>query len=114
MEINLDKKLSGNFRALSGEHGRKGHGWFFEEVYKVPFIFYAIHKEKDINQTISLANVQSHFDVSSLITSLLGYDINITKTNDIYVNGSDIDALAGYLHIKLDKAGQQISVKEIR
>ncbi len=97
---------------LLKEYGRNGHGWFFEEVYKVPFFFYAINKKQDTSQTISLPNVQSHFDVSNLITSLLGYDINVTKTNDIYVNGSDVDALAGYLHIKLDISGHQISVKE--
>jgi glucan phosphoethanolaminetransferase (alkaline phosphatase superfamily) len=27
---------------LLHEHGRNGHGWFFKEVYRVPFIFYAI------------------------------------------------------------------------
>ena len=99
---------------LLKEHGRNGHGWFFEEVYKVPFFFYAIHQEKHIDIPTSLANVQSHFDVSNLVTSLLEYDINITKTNDIYVNGSDVDALAGYLHIKLDSSGNQKSINEIR
>ncbi len=96
---------------LLHEHGRNGHGWFFEEVYKVPFLFYADKANQDYNT--SLQNVQSHFDVSNLVVSLLGYDVNISRTNDIYVNGSDIDALAGYLHIKLDDSGKELFVKEI-
>ena len=99
---------------LLHEHGRNGHGWFFEEVYKVPFLYYGIHTENDNNISISLDKVQSHFDVSNLVVSLLGYDINVTKSRDVYVNGSDIDALSGYLHIKLNDYGKQLSVTKFR
>ncbi len=99
---------------LLREHGRNGHGWFFEEVYKVPFFFCGIQQNKDRLQTFSLSNINSHFDVSNLVTKLLGYNINITNDNNIYINGTDIDALAGYLHIKLDSSGNQKSINEIR
>jgi len=98
---------------LLHEHGRNGHGWFFEEVYKVPFIYYAINQNSDSISKIPFSNIQTHFDVSNLVVSLLGYDVNITKTSNIYVNGSDIDALAGYLHIKLNKAGKELFVKKL-
>ena len=90
---------------LLGEHGKKGHGWFYKEVYKVPFLFYSINS----NKNISLNNIQSHFQVSNLVAKILGYDVDIKKYDVIYVNGSDIDALAGYLKIKIDP----VSNKEI-
>lgn len=97
---------------LLGEHGMKGHGWFYEEVYKVPFIFYAINTHNDLQHNLS--NIQSHYGISNLVTSLLGFDVIVDIEEDVFVNGSDIDALSGYLHIKLDKSGNEISVNEIR
>jgi len=96
---------------LLHEHGKNGHGWFFPEVYRVPFIAY-VHNKSGTN--ILYKNIQTHFDVSNLVTSYLGYDIKIEEDKDIYVNGSDVDGLAGYLHITLDDNGTEISVKEIR
>ena len=95
---------------LLGENGKYGHGWFFKEVYNVPFLFYKINSKKDF----SVNNVKSHFDVSNLISSLLGYVVNIQSDNTIYVNGSDIDALAGYLTIKVDDFGKELSNIEVR
>jgi len=101
---------------LLGEHGRQGHGWFFKEVYKVPFLFHSERGEEDILASLSLGKIQTHFDVSNLIASLLGFSINDNDIDkrDIYVNGSDIDALSGYLLIKVDDEGNQTSVEEIR
>jgi len=96
---------------LLHEHGKNGHGWFFSEVYKVPFIFYGINS--NINN-ISTKNIQSHFDVSNFVVSLLGYRVNINYEKQIYINGSDVDALAGYLKIKLDSKGSELSIEEIR
>jgi len=96
---------------LLHEHGRNGHGWFFPEVYKVPFIAYAINANYD---RMMMKNIQSHFDVSNLVISLLGYDISIEKEKEIYVNGSDVDALAGYLYIKVDENNDEIEKKLIR
>ena len=95
---------------LLHEHGRNGHGWFFKEVYRVPFIFYAINSDKNL----PLDKIQSHFHVATLVAKLLGYDVNIQKEDTIYVNGSDIDGLAGYLKIKVDKDNKELKVKEIR
>jgi len=96
---------------LLHEHGRNGHGWFFPEVYKVPFIFYAANVSTD---KISFENIQTHFDVSNLVTNFLGYKVEIKKENTIYVNGSDVDALAGYLKIKVDNNNSEIKVKKFR
>jgi glucan phosphoethanolaminetransferase (alkaline phosphatase superfamily) len=95
---------------LLHEYGRNGHGWFFKEVYRVPFIFYAINSDKNL----PLDKIQSHFHVSTLVAQLLGYDVNIEREDTIYVNGSDIDALAGYLKIKVDKENNELKVQEIR
>jgi glucan phosphoethanolaminetransferase (alkaline phosphatase superfamily) len=96
---------------LLGEFGKRGHGWFYKEVYKVPFIFYAINN----NKKLPLNNIQSHFQVSNLIAKLLGYNVNIKKYDTIYVNGSDIDALAGFLKIKVDpSSNKEINVTLIK
>lgn len=91
---------------LLHEHGRNGHGWFFSEVYNVPFIYWS----NNANFNLPIDNIQTHFDVSNLISGLLGYDVKILKEKDIYINGSDVDALAGFLHIKLKKDGSEISI----
>jgi glucan phosphoethanolaminetransferase (alkaline phosphatase superfamily) len=101
---------------LLGEHGKKGHGWFYNEVYKVPFLaktFRLNGKQSNIFEE-NVNNIQSHYGVSNLLTWLLGFDVEVKKTNDIYVNGSDIDALAGYLHIKLDTEGNETSIIEVK
>lgn len=88
---------------LSGE-GLVGHGWFEKQVYQVPFIFYFHNPLDEINHLKSeLPYVLSHFDISTLITQLLGYRVDINKepTREIYINGSDIDGLAGYMKIKV-------------
>jgi len=95
---------------LLHEHGRNGHGWFFPEVYEVPFIFYAINNTKKLQ----IDNIKSHFQVSNLISILLGYKLEIKKLNTIYVNGSDVDALAGYLKIKLDNNSNVAKIEQIK
>ena len=97
---------------LLGEHGRQGHGWFFEEVYKVPFLY----KEHNVDNSRydAAKKVLSHYDVSNFITSLLGYDVEIggEGTREIYVNGSDIDALAG--HLKLTVKNGEVINEELK
>ena len=87
---------------LLNEEGLNGHGWFKSQVYEVPFLFYMFnHPGKEPAK--ELANIQCHYDLSNLIAQLLGYDAQVENNadKDIYVNGSDIDALAGYLQIQL-------------
>ncbi len=96
---------------LLNEKGHKGHGWFEPEVYRVPFIF-ASNKPISKEMKIHLNNIKSHYDISSTITKLLGYDTNIDsmEKKTIYINGSDLDALGGFIKIEIE-GGQKISLK---
>ncbi len=96
---------------LLGENGKNGHGQFEKEVYEVPFIFYADKKNRAI-YTDLLPWVRSQFDISNLVTMLLGYQVKWdSPDDDLYVNGTDINALAGYLHFKM--AGKKILEQEL-
>ncbi|MBN2788885.1 MAG: sulfatase-like hydrolase/transferase [Candidatus Delongbacteria bacterium] len=85
---------------LLGENGRNSHGCFEDGVINVPFVFYT-NSEADSIKTVS-NNIRCHFDVSSFIGFLLGYNTKIPDDpeRDIYINGTDIDGFAGYLYIK--------------
>ncbi|GJL49713.1 MAG: hypothetical protein NPIRA01_09400 [Nitrospirales bacterium] len=85
---------------LINDDGMNGHGWFKKQVYEVPFLFFA-HHANDQNMLNDVAYIQSHFDMSTFIIQLLGYDqkVNKSETKDIYINGSDVDGLAGFLHL---------------
>ncbi|CAA6806484.1 MAG: Unknown protein [uncultured Campylobacterales bacterium] len=78
-----------------GERNLWGHGHFEKEIYEVPFIYFS---NKD-SYTDEVKNIKSHFDISNFVSKLLGYDTKIDN-DEIYINGTDLDALAGYLHIK--------------
>lgn len=95
---------------LLGEHGKKGHGWFYKEVYRVPFLFYKLNSKK----SMKLDEIKSHFDISNLVTTLLGYKTTQYKDKEYYINGSDINALAGYLKIEVDDDGKEISNTQYR
>ncbi len=95
---------------LVGEHGKHGHGWFYPEVYEVPFLFHS--RSQDL--VAQAEKVRSHYDLGSLLIHLLGYKSHVTPSRDVFVNGSDIDALAGYLHLKLDEEGNVISSEKFR
>ncbi|MCK5826407.1 MAG: phosphoethanolamine transferase [Desulfuromusa sp.] len=92
---------------LLGESGKNGHGWFEKEVYKIPFIFYADRKNREI-----LPKIRSQFDVSNLVATALGYRVQWDPPDeDLYINGPDLNALGGYLHLKM--AGKKILKKEL-
>jgi len=80
---------------LLGEKGKFGHGWFEPEIYEIPLIMKSINTLKKID----IEKINSHYDLSNYILSLMGYDIeNIeTQEKEIFVNGSDLDGLAGYI-----------------
>ena len=85
---------------LLGERGKNGHGWFEPEVYYVPLVVASINSSKKINIT----DINCHLDVSNNICRLMGYEIDpVADSRDIYVNGSDIDGLAGYMIFKTKK-----------
>ena len=94
---------------LTGEYGKWGHGWFYPEVYTVPFIFMS----SDPLYANEAKKVISHYDISSLILDILGYNVSIKPRETVYINGSDIDALAGYLRLKVDKEGKIISKNKV-
>jgi glucan phosphoethanolaminetransferase (alkaline phosphatase superfamily) len=118
LKLNSPKETYFVFTSDHGEmlgevKGKKGHGWFEKEVYKVPFIFIPINQKYPLNDLAE--TVKCHFDVSSLIQNLLGYDSEpeTDPERTIYVNGSEMNALAGYMVVKI-KDGQTVSEEIIR
>lgn len=96
------------------EEGLYGHGWFKKPVYRVPLMLLTMNTQ-DHDTFNYFDHIQSHFDMSTLVGKLLGYKLNVDQNSDkeIFVNGSDIDGLAGYLHLKL-KGDTLTSSKIIR
>ncbi len=94
---------------LEGESDRLRHGWFREDVFRVPFLFLGINAKMDALGEV-LPNVESHFDLTSLVINLLGYDVKVNRDDvkDVYVNGSDLYGLAGYMKVRL-KNGNLVS-----
>ncbi len=89
---------------LLGEvKGKKGHGWFEKEVYNVPYLYFAINTTDSTDN--SQDYVRCHFDVSTLVQKLLGFDSEIETDNErmIYVNGSEMNALGGYMVFKTNR-----------
>ncbi|MBL4797502.1 MAG: phosphoethanolamine transferase [Oleispira sp.] len=89
---------------LLGERGVYGHGWFEKEVYEVPLLYASFNIDNDGLTRNRVLNINSHFQLSNFVTTLLGYQIPIEESEDrnIYINGSDIDGLAGYIKINAD------------
>lgn len=86
---------------LLGESGLNGHGWFKKEVVEVPFLYLGINTESKGRLEWRALSIKSHFQLSNFITNLLGYEISESDIDDeIYINGSDIDGLAGYIKRK--------------
>ena len=118
LKMNSPKETYFIFTSDHGEmlgevKGKKGHGWFEKEVYKVPFIFIPINQKDSLNNLAE--TVKCHFDVSSLIQNLIGYDSKpeTDPERTIYVNGSEMSALAGYMIIKI-KDGETVSEEIVR
>jgi len=86
---------------LLGENGKNGHGHLEKHVYEVPFLMYInsnVKKTKEI-----FKNIKSHFDISSYITSLLGYEVHLEQNEDkvIYILNADLEGFSGYGKIKI-------------
>jgi glucan phosphoethanolaminetransferase (alkaline phosphatase superfamily) len=83
--------------------GKKGHGWFEKEVYNVPYLYFAINTTDSANNGQDM--IRCHFDVSTLVQKLLGYDSEVETDDErtIYLNGSEMNALGGYMVFKLNK-----------
>lgn len=100
-----DHSLKETYLIFTSDHGemlgevkgKKGHGWFEKEVYTVPYLFIPINTA--VSHIEDRDRIQSHFDISTKITSLLGYDTELEEKTErkIYVNGSEMNALGGYM-----------------
>ena len=107
IEVIRERSSKPTYVIFTGDHGelleneddKRGHGWFRGEVVRVPFLFLPINA--DMPESVS--KVRSHFDVATLIAQLLGYDTELEDpaNKTIYVNGSDVHALAGVMRITL-------------
>jgi glucan phosphoethanolaminetransferase (alkaline phosphatase superfamily) len=86
---------------LLGEDGMHGHGELKKEVYQIPFLTYTNTKDKLMKKRIK--NVKSHYDLSNIIISLLGYKADLPEGHDrnIYILNSDLDGFSGYGLIKV-------------
>lgn len=91
--------------------GKKGHGWFEKEIYYVPYLYFALNTPDSTNNGQDM--VRCHFDVSTLVQKLLGYNSEVETDDErtIWVNGSEMNALGGYMIFKLN--GDSVLSKEI-
>ncbi|WP_447968955.1 sulfatase-like hydrolase/transferase [Nitrospira sp. M1] len=85
---------------LLQEEGLNGHGWFKRQVYEVPFLFFT-HNVNNPDIGTHFSHIQSHYDLSTFIIQLLGYDQQVDHNEEkhVFINGSDVDGLAGYVHL---------------
>ena len=90
---------------LKGEDAKRGHGWFKNEVVRVPFLFLPINDPTPAKTMAEVEKVQSHFDIATLVIELMGYDVSVEDSTDkeIYINGSDLSGLAGQLRLHFIK-----------
>jgi len=95
-----------------GDKDRKGHGRLdYDSIYQVPFFMYSINNAQDISSKFSNFEYISHYQISQLLSSLMGYKFEGTvfnKKEEYYVNDSDISGLSGYLELTFDKNNKQI------
>jgi glucan phosphoethanolaminetransferase (alkaline phosphatase superfamily) len=90
---------------LLGENARRGHGRLEKEIYEVPFMMYTGTAMPQPNNDFNL--IKSHFDLSSYISKLLGYNAFHTPINRcIYILNSDLDGFSGHGEIKVNIHGE--------
>ena len=94
---------------MKGEADKRGHGWFNNHVFNVPFIFLPINVAASSKIMANVERVQSHFDMATLAVQLMGYDVAVDReTNkEIFVNGSDLSGLAGSLRLHFQEGKLQ-------
>ncbi|MBN1970340.1 MAG: phosphoethanolamine transferase [Candidatus Delongbacteria bacterium] len=83
-----------------GEDGKKGHGWIHPTIYEVPLVFLGLKRDDPFYQKAK--SVRSHFELSNLICNILGYETDDPDSSTIYVNGSELDGLAGYMKVTMN------------
>jgi len=86
---------------LLGENGKNGHGHLEKHVYEVPFLMYTNSHIQETEEIMK--NIDSHFDISNYITSLLGYktDVEVNEDKVVYILNADLEGFSGYGRIKI-------------
>ncbi len=95
-----------------GDKDRNGHGRLdYDSIYQVPFFVYGINNAKIISNEFSDFDYISHYQISKVISNLLGYKKDaheFNKKEDYFVCDSDISGLSGILKLSFDKDNNQI------
>ncbi len=95
-----------------GDSNRNGHGRLdYDSIYQVPFFIYGINNPKDLSNKFSEFEYISHYQISNVISHLLGYQEvskQFNQKEDYYVCDSDISGLAGILKLSFDENNNQI------
>lgn len=89
---------------LKGEDERRGHGWFKPRVVQVPFLYLPVNVPEPDPIRAEVAKVRSHFDLATVLVQVMGYDVTVNDdpNQEIYVNGSELSGLAGYMRLGFD------------
>ncbi len=83
------------------ENGRFGHSYLGFSDAKVPMIIYLNKRALDLNLSLNLKDVISHYQFGKLIAKSLGKRIiNPNEDGEYFINGVDISGSQGYLKYK--------------
>ncbi len=95
-----------------GDKNRNGHGRLdYDSIYQVPFFVYSINNARNINKEFSSFEYISHYQISKVLSSLMGYkkeDFKFNKKEPYFVCDSDISGLSGILELTFDENNKQI------
>ena len=95
-----------------GDKNRNGHGRLdYDSIYQVPFFIYSINDARNINNEFSSFEYISHYQISKILSSLMGYqkeELIFNQNEDYFVCDSDISGLSGILQLSFDKNNKQI------
>lgn len=96
---------------MLGERGMYGHGHLEEEVFKVPFFYYSTEENNSMKNFIEDSMLLTHFDISQMLLSLMGYDISLQVQNHRHalIMGKDVDGYNGYLDVMIENKDINIS-----
>jgi glucan phosphoethanolaminetransferase (alkaline phosphatase superfamily) len=88
----------GEMLGFKNENFRHGHSQLVLGDTYVPFFYYSDKYHKNLNKKF-----YNHYQISKMLTRDLGYEI-INPNNDktYYINGTEIDGSAGWIHYKFD------------
>jgi glucan phosphoethanolaminetransferase (alkaline phosphatase superfamily) len=95
--------LTSDHGQLLGENGsrRFGHGMLLPEVARVPIMLYAENANPAIVGALRAMPRPTHFELTTLITRLLGYEIHDPndRSGVYYINGTGYFGRDGYISV---------------